>query len=65
MKTSVFNCARCGQDHQELEFTRLKRPEAEWTHWAVCPNTGEPVLLKSTIKKIDRPSFDPRQTRPL
>lgn len=51
-KTSVKSCARCGHDHNEVEFQALRAPitadsgDAEWTHWAPCPVTGEPILLK-------------------
>lgn len=54
--TNVIRCARCGQDHpseaepREIEFKRFRRPIREndgtiWTHWGLCPVTGEPVLL--------------------
>ena len=45
----VRSCARCGQDHEKLEFKLLTNPIPDgdfyWTHWASCPTNGEPVLL--------------------
>jgi hypothetical protein len=46
----VISCARCGQDH-EVEFKKFQRPIEDsdstvWTHWGICPNTDEPILLK-------------------
>lgn len=43
---SCASCARCGGDHQKLDFRRLARPSGEHTHWARCPYLGEPVMLK-------------------
>ena len=44
-------CARCGGRHEGLEFKALGRPMApsyvsdmQWTHWALCPVTGEPIM---------------------
>lgn len=53
IKTNVGNCARCGGDHDGLEFTPFARPVvlaqsagiAAVTHWALCPVTGEPIML--------------------
>lgn len=54
----VRGCARCGGDHAEISARRLQRPfqppEAgglSWTHWAPCPDNGEPILLI-----VDQPS---------
>ena len=41
----VGRCARCGQDHK-LPFHRFENPPEYCTHWAICPNTFEPVLLR-------------------
>lgn len=51
MNTTVRGCARCGEDHEELEFERLQRPIQEddgrdYTHWAPCPTNGQPILLR-------------------
>lgn len=46
MKINIRGCARCGEEHDLLEFKKLQRPVGHLTHWALCPTTGEPVLLK-------------------
>lgn len=50
--TNIVNCSRCGADHAELEATKLERPFAppeaapiEWTHFALCPTNGHPILI--------------------
>jgi len=50
-KHDIVCCARCGENHNALEFFRLTIPmtdsdESLWTHWAPCPTNGQPVLLK-------------------
>lgn len=48
--TSVQNCARCDGDHKSLSFKEMRSPiecgSVDLTHWAVCPVTGDPVLLR-------------------
>lgn len=44
--TSLGNCARCGEKHVELRFKPLTHPADEWTHWALCPTNGEPIMLR-------------------
>lgn len=46
MDIDVSDCARCGQDHT-LSFDKLTQPSQEWSHWAMCPATEEPVWLAS------------------
>lgn len=46
---NVKDCARCGQDHVDLEFKEFLRPIIDgdgvvWSQWAICPNTLEPIL---------------------
>lgn len=47
--TDVCGCARCGGDHDKLEFfpfTRMSRVGGKKvTHWATCPATGEPIFM--------------------
>ena len=45
IRSSVVNCARCGDDHTSLPFKRLKKPQDEWTYWSTCPTTDEPIML--------------------
>lgn len=43
----VGNCARCRENHEGLVFRKLRRPvSSEQTHWATCPTTGEPIILR-------------------
>jgi hypothetical protein len=49
MKIKVLHCARCGEDH-EMEFSKfsdnpIECDETIYTHWGLCPNTSEPVIL--------------------
>lgn len=46
MRVDIESCARCGEDHHGLDFTRFNRQMDEWTHWALCPTTGEPIELR-------------------
>lgn len=45
--TLVQKCARCGEDHK-VQFRKLRRmmEVSGHTHWAPCPNTSEPILMK-------------------
>lgn len=55
----LIGCARCGEDHKEITYTRLTRPleigsTLVFSHWAPCPVNGEPVML-SIVHMKDRP----------
>jgi len=41
----VNDCARCGGTHK-TEFKELRNKCENWTHWASCPETGEPILMQ-------------------
>jgi len=44
--TNVSGCARCGQNHEGLTFRPFARARnPHYSHWALCPTTGEPILL--------------------
>jgi hypothetical protein len=49
-ESSVKHCARCGEDHEEVQFEPFTRfvpdPDGDYTQWALCPTTGEPILLR-------------------
>lgn len=58
IRTTLHACARCKGDHAEMLFTKFHRPVVDddgtvWGWWALCPATGEPVLMKT-----DSPSDD-------
>jgi hypothetical protein len=62
-RTTITGCARCGQEHKNILVAKFGRPAGQYQWWAICPNTGEPIMIE-IIRKRDE-SGDPRQTRPL
>lgn len=40
-----YDCPRCANSHDTLELKRLTRPAEGFSHFAMCPNLGEPILL--------------------
>lgn len=47
IRLRVEKCARCGGDHDEpLTFAPLDRPNEAWTHWTMCPNSRQPIMLR-------------------
>ena len=40
----VVGCARCGK-HHTMEFRPLAGETGAYRWWALCPETGEPVLM--------------------
>ena len=48
--TELADCPRCGEDHADLNFVRLdhtmEASGVEFTHWAPCPTTEAPILLR-------------------
>jgi hypothetical protein len=63
-KTSIVCCARCQQDHADLEFRELNNPgEIKASHWSLCPTNGQPILLriaKDGARRMNIPKSDPR-----
>lgn len=54
-RLNVKSCARCGLDHQNLVLMELRQPMApedapgvSWTHWAKCPTSGEPIMVRTS-----------------
>lgn len=53
-EVAVLNkCARCGGHHLGLTFFPFMRPpktggRTMWTHYAPCPKTHEPILMRKT-----------------
>ena len=48
---SVRYCARCSQNHYNVEFYLFQNPVhitdvITLPFWAMCPTTGEPLFLK-------------------
>jgi hypothetical protein len=49
-------CPRCGRAH-DLVFRPLQRPiqisgTTLFTHWALCPATGEPILISFLMNAV-------------
>lgn len=53
----VERCARCEQDHEVEFFKFAGNPvflvEKSFTHWGLCPNTDEPILMYVEQKRED------------
>lgn len=47
-RVTVAPCGRCGGNHRDLAFEPLNAPPAGYTHWAPCPATGQPLLVRHT-----------------
>jgi hypothetical protein len=61
IRTTVSNCARCGGTHENLKFTQLSGGPIgdQYTHWATCPKTGEPIALLITMQNGEK-GYDPK-----
>jgi hypothetical protein len=58
---SIKACARCGEDHDQLEFAPLTKPVIsvcgeKFSHWVICPKLGEPIMLST-----ERPPIYPNE----
>jgi hypothetical protein len=53
--TYVRNCARCGKDHPGLTFNIFaENPPRPFTHWAICPEKIEPILMIAVETNSER-----------
>jgi hypothetical protein len=45
----IVNCARCGESHEQLWFSRFTRPVVcdgmVNNYWAICPVVLEPIFM--------------------
>ena len=48
-------CPRCGGDHGEVEYRRFELGDQNFTHWAYCEATGEPLLLDMSVNTRRKP----------
>ncbi|MFB6373847.1 MAG: hypothetical protein ABEN55_12235 [Bradymonadaceae bacterium] len=46
-RMEVENCARCGGDHNVKAIPFDRPPETGHSHYAECPTTGDPILVKT------------------
>ena len=60
VEINVSKCARCSGTHSGVDFKLLSRPISfltedgkshDYTHWAPCPENGEPMLLQISLTK--------------
>jgi len=42
---NIRGCARCGKNHKAIAFVKFKRGGQRHSHWAMCPNRQEPLVL--------------------
>jgi len=48
----IHGCARCGYDHDSIQLYELTNP-TNWTHWATCPRTDEPIMIRDEpVKEV-------------
>lgn len=53
-------CARCGSDHERLDWKRFAIPvdvteTEQFIGWATCPTSGDPILLWVQSPAIEGP----------
>lgn len=46
MIRDIHHCSRCGSTHKNMVFVKLDRACKEYTHWAECPETEQPILMR-------------------
>lgn len=44
----LVGCPRCGKNHVEVTYNKLTQPCNKYTHWAMCPENSQPILLEIT-----------------
>lgn len=42
---TIRDCARCGDNHDNLMFQRFQYPPDDFDAWGMCPDTNEPILM--------------------
>lgn len=55
MNVEHLDCPRCGYVHEGIVLRKFENPmkygKAVWTHWCMCPNVFEPVMLGNEKRK--------------
>lgn len=55
LSIDVDMCPRCAGRHDNVEFMRFELGDAQYTHWAYCKATGEPLLLDMRRRGVREP----------
>jgi hypothetical protein len=59
-REGIANCARCGGDHEALDWFVFSRPVPTrygmYRAWATCPQTADPILFE--IQEVREPGPD-------
>jgi hypothetical protein len=45
-EATVYDCQRCKGDHDSLSFFPLDNQPDHFTHFATCPTTLQPILVR-------------------
>jgi hypothetical protein len=61
IQTDIYNCSRCRGNHEKMSFEPLKGDpidgvEGNYTHWAKCPVTEQPIVLRVEKKRETKPA---------
>jgi hypothetical protein len=49
INTDLENCGRCLKPHENITFKKFTNggPDHDlWTHWALCPDLLEPIMMR-------------------
>jgi hypothetical protein len=54
---TLHSCPRCGNDHESITWQTFTRPMKRdgstiSTHWALCPDSGEPIIREVALGEI-------------
>lgn len=44
LSINIEGCPRCGQDHEDMFFQKLTRPDETGGWWGLCPENAEPLI---------------------
>jgi len=64
VKTTINSCARCGGTHVDIIFKKINVPCRDMTHWVLCPNTKEPIMLRIVQTKEENKHLTSTEEKP-
>lgn len=56
VKIQMDMCPRCGHSHDLVQYERFTLGDPQFTHWALCEATGEPLLLDIRSHQVKEPT---------